>query len=105
MGNSLLVKLLIKSYHYLFYFHFLIGAGEKSFCAGGDVVSITKEGPAKGAPIGKTFFQHEYALDHLIGHYKVPYVALLDGYTMGGGVGLSVHGMFKMLLLCVNRVF
>lgn len=72
------------------------GAGEKSFCAGGDVVSITKEGPAKGAPIGKTFFQHEYALDHLIGHYKVPYVALLDGYTMGGGVGLSVHGKYRI---------
>lgn len=72
--------------------HCFQGAGGKSFCAGGDVVSITREGPTKGAAIGRAFFQQEYLLDHLIGHYKVPYVALLDGYTMGGGVGLSVHG-------------
>lgn len=72
------------------------GAGGKSFCAGGDVVSITREGPTKGAAIGRAFFQQEYLLDHLIGHYKVPYVALLDGYTMGGGVGLSVHGKYRV---------
>uniref|UniRef100_A0A8D8V8F9 3-hydroxyisobutyryl-CoA hydrolase, mitochondrial n=1 Tax=Cacopsylla melanoneura TaxID=428564 RepID=A0A8D8V8F9_9HEMI len=72
------------------------GAGGKSFCAGGDVVTITRNGPAKGAEIGRTFFHHEYSLDHLIGHYKVPYVALLDGYTMGGGVGISVHGKYRV---------
>lgn len=55
-------------------------------------MTITKQGPAIGAALGRMFFQQEYTLDHLIGHYKLPYVALLDGYTMGGGVGLSVHG-------------
>ncbi|KAI5733267.1 hypothetical protein M8J76_009835 [Diaphorina citri] len=72
------------------------GAGGKSFCAGGDVVTITKQGPAIGAALGRMFFQQEYTLDHLIGHYKLPYVALLDGYTMGGGVGLSVHGKYRV---------
>ena len=42
------------------------------------------------------FFAKEYQLNHLIGTLKVPYVAMIDGITMGGGVGLSVHGDFRV---------
>ena len=73
------------------------GAGSKSFCAGGDVVAVTSA-PAdiKGTEKQTEFFKKEYKLNHLIGTLDVPYIALIDGITMGGGVGLSVHGMFRV---------
>lgn len=71
------------------------GAGGKAFCAGGDVVEIAKLGPSCSAQ-GKKFFRTEYAMDNLIGTYKKPYVALIDGITMGGGVGMSVHGKYRV---------
>ncbi|KAJ9576644.1 hypothetical protein L9F63_025459, partial [Diploptera punctata] len=71
------------------------GAGEKAFCAGGDVRALAEAG-LKGDHIGKTFFKEEYTLNGLIGTYCIPYVALIDGITMGGGVGLSVHGPFRV---------
>ncbi|CRK88952.1 CLUMA_CG002549, isoform A [Clunio marinus] len=68
------------------------GAGEKSFCAGGDVRAVV-EGSIKD---GKDFFRHEYRNNELIGSYKKPYIALIDGITMGGGVGLSVLGKYRV---------
>jgi len=70
------------------------GSGGKSFCAGGDIVSITSL--AKGSPQQGEFFYKEYQLNHLIGNLKIPYVALIDGITMGGGVGLSVHAPYRV---------
>ncbi|KAI5296199.1 hypothetical protein KEM52_005219 [Ascosphaera acerosa] len=75
------------------------GAGEKAFCAGGDVAALAvqvRDQGAKGVEEAKQFFELEYQLDHLIAHYTKPYVAILDGYTMGGGVGLSVHAPFRI---------
>lgn len=73
------------------------GAGGKAFCAGGDVKSITENGvSAKSLQIGTTFFKHEYSMNSLIGKYKIPYVSLIDGITMGGGVGISVHGQYRV---------
>lgn len=69
------------------------GAGEKAFCAGGDVRAIVEAGPTQES---KDFFRHEYRLNALIGAYQKPYVALIDGITMGGGVGLSVHGKYRV---------
>jgi len=69
------------------------GAGNKAFCAGGDIRAITKE---KGSPMQKAFFREEYGLDNLIGTFKVPFVAILNGITMGGGVGVSVNGRFRV---------
>lgn len=69
------------------------GAGEKSFCAGGDVRAVVEGGPA---PASRSFFREEYNLNALIGSYKPDYVALIDGITMGGGVGLSVHGKYRV---------
>jgi len=69
------------------------GAGEKAFCSGGDVKSIAK---AKGEPFQKDFIKEEYLLDHLVGSLKVPYITILDGITMGGGVGISINGRFRV---------
>ena len=69
------------------------GVGEKSFCAGGDVRAVVEAGLT---PESKSFFREEYMLNALIGLYQVPYVALIDGITMGGGVGLSVHGKYRV---------
>ncbi|CAK9795925.1 3-hydroxyisobutyryl-CoA hydrolase, mitochondrial [Anthophora plagiata] len=68
------------------------GAGEKAFCAGGDVKSlVTALRESDNKIISETFFRNEYTLNYLIGTYKIPYVAMINGITMGGGVGLSVH--------------
>ncbi|KAI9803183.1 MAG: hypothetical protein M1825_001974 [Sarcosagium campestre] len=74
------------------------GAGEKAFCAGGDVAALAQynsEGPA-GREKSIDYFGLEYKLDHLIATYNKPYVAFMDGITMGGGVGLSVHAPFRI---------
>lgn len=73
----------------------LKGAGEKAFCAGGDVVAVRQSGLGDGV-IARKFFFDEYKLNHLIGTFELPFVALIDGVTMGGGVGLSVHGKFRV---------
>lgn len=77
------------------------GEGEKAFCAGGDVRavyrSIVDELGGKGpSELSKTFFLEEYRLNHAIHALSKPYVAILDGVTMGGGVGLSVHGSHRI---------
>ncbi|XP_060524634.1 3-hydroxyisobutyryl-CoA hydrolase, mitochondrial [Cylas formicarius] len=71
------------------------GAGEKAFCAGGDVKAVA-ESAFKGGKLGQEFFRKEYINNGLIGAYKIPYVALIDGIVMGGGVGLSVHGRYRV---------
>ncbi|KAA0715540.1 3-hydroxyisobutyryl-CoA hydrolase, mitochondrial [Triplophysa tibetana] len=71
------------------------GAGGKAFCAGGDIRAVTEAGKA-GDSLAQDFFREEYILNNAIGTYQKPYVALIDGITMGGGVGLSVHGRFRV---------
>ncbi|CAG9768744.1 unnamed protein product [Ceutorhynchus assimilis] len=71
------------------------GNGGKAFCAGGDVKAIA-EAAFKGQKLGQEFFRREYINNGLIGSYKIPYIALIDGIVMGGGVGLSVHGPYRV---------
>lgn len=71
------------------------GTGGRAFCAGGDVRAVAEAGQ-KGDDLTKMFFKEEYALNYAIGTLKTPYVALITGITMGGGVGLSVHGHFRV---------
>ncbi|KAG6154192.1 hypothetical protein E4U37_002304 [Claviceps purpurea] len=76
----------------------LKGAGDRALCAGGDVAALAKlnqEGP-NGWKKSADFFALEYKLMHYIATYKKPYVALMDGVTMGGGVGLSMHAPFRI---------
>ncbi|XP_022906940.2 3-hydroxyisobutyryl-CoA hydrolase, mitochondrial isoform X1 [Onthophagus taurus] len=75
------------------------GAGDKAFCAGGDVRAVVEAGQ-KGEKLGHQFFRTEYTMNGLIGNYRIPYVALIDGIVMGGGVGLSVHGHYR---ICTER--
>ena len=67
------------------------GAGDRAFCAGGDVILLHDSGKA-GDDRAEHFWRVEYALNELIHRYSKPYITLIDGFVMGGGVGLSVHG-------------
>ncbi len=71
------------------------GAGEKGFCAGGDIRMLAESGKA-GDGRAWRFWRDEYRLNTLIQEYPKPYIALIDGITMGGGVGVSVHGDFRV---------
>jgi len=66
----------------------------KAFCAGGDVKAIAEAGP--GSTLGQDFFREEYRMNNQIGCLSFPYIAFLNGIVMGGGVGLSVHGAFRV---------
>ena len=66
-------------------------AAGKAFCAGGDVRGLYELG-MHGHHEQMQFFWHEYRLNHFIHHFSKPYIALMDGVTMGGGVGISMHG-------------
>lgn len=71
------------------------GSGDRAFCAGGDVVGLHGAGRA-GSPEWEGFFHDEYRMNQAIAHYPKPYVALVDGISMGGGVGISVHAPFRV---------
>jgi len=71
------------------------GAGDRAFCAGGDVALLGREGREDRA-LWEGFFHDEYRMNQAIARLSMPYVALLDGITMGGGVGLSIHGPFRV---------
>ncbi|CUB00322.1 enoyl-CoA hydratase/isomerase family protein [Pannonibacter indicus] len=77
----------------------LRGNGEKAFCAGGDIRQVYDMGVRlglKGAPEQTSFFADEYILNSRIKHFPKPWVSLIDGIVMGGGVGLSVHGSHRV---------
>ncbi|MFG6202951.1 enoyl-CoA hydratase/isomerase family protein [Pseudomonas retamae] len=65
----------------------LRGAGEKAFCAGGDIRSLY-DSFKSGDTLHEDFFVEEYALDLTLHHYRKPVLALMDGFVLGGGMGL-----------------
>jgi enoyl-CoA hydratase len=69
-------------------------AGEKAFSAGGDIRQLHDWGKARN-PAMRDFYREEYRLNTFIKRYPKPYVALVDGIVMGGGVGVSVHGSHR----------
>jgi len=69
--------------------------GTRGFCAGGDIRMLAESGARDGKD-AREFFFTEYRLNHLLQSYPKPIVALIDGVTMGGGVGISVHGPFRV---------
>ncbi len=72
------------------------GAGDRAFCAGGDIRAL-RDGYLAGDLEGvEQFFVEEYALNLTIATYPKPYIALIDGICMGGGIGLSVHGPYRV---------
>ncbi|MFI9327000.1 enoyl-CoA hydratase/isomerase family protein [Kitasatospora sp. NPDC052868] len=74
----------------------LTGEGERGLCAGADIRAIHDDAKAGGAG-SRAFFRDEYELNALIGRYPKPYIAVMDGITMGGGVGLSAHGAVRIV--------
>jgi enoyl-CoA hydratase len=68
----------------------------RAFCAGGDLREIYDLGRAGRQDDALVFFREEYALNAAIKHYPKPYIALIDGIVMGGGVGISVHGTHRV---------
>ncbi len=70
-------------------------AGTRGFCAGGDIRMLAESGAADGSA-AQAFFRAEYRLNTRIKNYPKPYVAFMDGVTMGGGVGISVHGSHRV---------
>ena len=73
------------------------GAGGRSFCAGGDIRQVRGLVLAGHHADAETFFADEYALNLAIAHCPKPYVALIDGVCMGGGMGLSIHGSARVV--------
>ena len=71
-------------------------AGGRAFCAGGDIRAIRAYALAGERDPIEAFFSQEYALNLMIAEYPKPYVALIDGICMGGGIGISVHGQVRV---------
>ncbi|MFG2714310.1 enoyl-CoA hydratase/isomerase family protein [Streptomyces goshikiensis] len=72
------------------------GAGERGLCAGGDIRAIYEDARTGGSA-SADFWRDEYRLNALIARYPKPYVALMDGIVMGGGVGVSAHGTVRVV--------
>ncbi len=70
-------------------------SGERGFCAGGDIRMLAESGAGDGAK-AREFFHTEYRLNHLLFDYPKPVVAIMDGVTMGGGVGLSMPARYRI---------
>jgi enoyl-CoA hydratase/carnithine racemase len=78
--------------------HLLVieGAGERAFCAGGDIRALRDNQLNGNRPAVDAFFTEEYVLNRMIATYPKPYVALIDGICMGGGIGVSVHAPYRV---------
>jgi enoyl-CoA hydratase len=74
----------------------LSGEGERGLCAGGDVRQIYEARTASEADRTR-FWREEFPLNYTISRYQKPYVALMDGIVMGGGVGLAAHGRYRIV--------
>lgn len=72
------------------------GGGDRAFCAGGDIRAVRDAALRGDAALIHSFFAEEYALNAAIAAYPKPYVAVIDGFCMGGGIGISVHGQFRV---------
>jgi enoyl-CoA hydratase len=73
------------------------GAGERGLCAGGDIVYLYHSAREDGGSKAMNFWHDEYLLNAQIGRFSKPYVALMDGIVMGGGVGVAGHGSIRIV--------
>ena len=81
-------------------------ASEKALCAGGDIRFFHQAGhatPMGGRLLLEDFFTEEYALNHLIHFYPKPYISLMDGVVMGGGMGIAQGGPDRGLRIVTER--
>ena len=73
------------------------GEGERAFCAGGDIRWLHNLLLTHGAEEAGGFYAIEYPMNARLHHFPKPYIALLDGIAMGGGVGVSIHGSHRIV--------
>ncbi len=71
--------------------------GDRAFCSGGDIAELYDTGTKGDYAYGQKFWADEYRLNHKIFHYPKPVVSFLQGFTMGGGVGLGCHGSHRVV--------
>ncbi|CUJ96556.1 3-hydroxyisobutyrate dehydrogenase [Ruegeria denitrificans] len=71
--------------------------GDKAFCAGGDIADLYATGIKGDFEYGRIFWRDEYRLNALIFEYPKPVVSFLQGFTMGGGVGIGCHGSHRIV--------
>ncbi|MFD3191424.1 enoyl-CoA hydratase/isomerase family protein [Sedimentitalea sp. HM32M-2] len=76
------------------------GAGERAFCAGGDIAQLYKTGTAGSYGYGRQFWRDEYRMNDKIARYPKPVISFLHGFVMGGGVGIGCHGSHRVV--CEN---
>ena len=83
----------------------MTGAGTRAFCAGGDVAAVCIDGVLRSKqpssntsvpPLSKSFFYEEYCLNYMIATFEKVQVSLWDGIVMGGGIGVSLHGRYRV---------
>lgn len=72
------------------------GAGERGLCAGGDIVAIYRDIKERTGS-SENFWRIEYQLNALISEYPKPYIAIMDGIVLGGGIGISAHGSHRIV--------
>lgn len=72
------------------------GAGDRAFCAGGDIQAVYENGRTDHDAVMQ-FWRDEYELNALIKNFPKPYVAMMHGFIMGGGVGVSAHGSHRIV--------
>ncbi|MFI9274079.1 enoyl-CoA hydratase/isomerase family protein [Kitasatospora sp. NPDC052896] len=75
----------------------ITGAGERGLCAGGDIVAIHGAATGGDPRAAEEFWRDEYHLNARIARHPKPYVAVMDGIVMGGGVGVSAHGSVRIV--------
>ena len=71
--------------------------GDRAFCSGGDIAELYATGTKGDYAYGQKFWADEYRLNHKIFHYPKPVVSVLQGFTMGGGVGIGCHGSHRIV--------
>lgn len=74
--------------------------GDKAFCAGGDIQEMYDTASAGNFEYGRKFWRDEYRMNAKLANFPKPYIALMQGFTMGGGVGVSCHGSHRVV--CEN---
>lgn len=74
----------------------ITGRGERGLCAGGDIKAIYKA-ITEGSEDNSKFFRHEYFMNYTLSEYPKPVIAVMNGITMGGGVGISAHGSVRIV--------
>lgn len=73
------------------------GAGDKAFCAGGDIRSVYQARLEGKRDYKDAIFREEYQLNYYISQYPKPYISLINGICMGGGMGISIHGSHRIV--------